>query len=397
LRVSPLVIIRSLFALILISNIYAYFYAVSMGYLEADYNNYIIRDLGNLHLSIAVVLVYLVIFYWVFSISTRLRVRKSKEFIGYTRSSELFFGFGVLIYQLSFLIFNIVEGVNYAGQSGSTTSNPINYLFLLLRPDYIAVVYLACFGNGFVYKTNLVVYIFSMLSRGWLGFVFLLFLIAILRKNFTLKRLFISKYFLVGCFVLTFLGVILSVRNQYRVGGVGAISMDQVGFGVEYLKFGFHALMMRFQQVYTLVYFFENQEYFRNLVELNKILPVFAEGAGPKFIFDVITNDDAKTMGRWLALHSRDLGSDRSTAFTPGLITHLLSTTSLVATLIYIILIPIISGTLVGVVGRNTAFHFVAFYFLLFLYTTGWANAFFNAFLVIAFFAFVHMFVLKKR
>jgi hypothetical protein len=116
----------------------------------------------------------------------------------------------VLLLQLSFLVFNLIEGVNSAG-STRTTNSPIRYLFIILAPD---LFFLICYGfarNNKLFKYNLVIYLFSNLQRGWLGG---LLTVMILEVFVYYKKNGLSQKFI---FSTTFFGIIIVAIAPYLI------------------------------------------------------------------------------------------------------------------------------------------------------------------------------------
>lgn len=75
----------------------------------------------------------------------------------------------VLVLQLSFLAYCIVEGVGIAG-SVKHVDIAIKYIWIALPADAIFLVYYAMYRQSYWFIPNLFTYILSNLLRGWLGF-----------------------------------------------------------------------------------------------------------------------------------------------------------------------------------------------------------------------------------
>lgn len=351
---------------ILICNIYAYFITVNDGYLSGDYLGYII----DVNTFFPIVILFVIIFYYIvidvlFKISSSFKINDS--FVC-CRNLSYF----VLIYQSVFFLFNNVYGINVAG-STDTTSNPLKYLFLILNADYLFVVYFALNINNSNKKLmllNVLVYILSTLSRGWLGGVVLLAFFFIFfnfsKKNWKLFFLALS----ISISLALMSPVIYEIRNIIRFD----LELSELSINLDsYYNFIFlflEKLILRFQN-YTPLYFVID-----NLNNYFNIQPIYSQGSIPTTLYRMLGYTGSPlssiTAEHWLG----NLG--RNTAFSTTIIPYfLISFTSAIATSFYFF-IAIVSSGLIVRLFNSPELKFVTWYYLVGIFASGWSAAFFS-------------------
>jgi hypothetical protein len=85
-------------------------------------------------------------------------------------------GIFVLLAQVGYLIFNFQEGVNVAGSIQQSDSS-LRYLWFILVPDALFLVYYGLCRKSHLFVPNLFLYLISNAMRGWLGTWLIVFFI----------------------------------------------------------------------------------------------------------------------------------------------------------------------------------------------------------------------------
>ena len=187
---------------------------------------------GNSVLVVAtfsIVLSYLVWMGPVFNLLSKIRIRNVaflKKTVD-TKRAELLVGGFVLCIQFFFLVFNMVEGVNIAG-SRLHSDSPLRYLWILLAPDALFLIYYGLYRKSHLFLINLFVFVVSNSMRGWLStwlFVFFIEGAYRIREN----RLNFKKVVVALIVFLPFLPVLMELKWTIReLGSTGALNVNEV-------------------------------------------------------------------------------------------------------------------------------------------------------------------------
>ncbi|HAT6343003.1 oligosaccharide repeat unit polymerase [Aeromonas hydrophila] len=88
----------------------------------------------------------------------------------------------LLFLQVAFMAFNVHEGINIAG-AGTTIEggSVLNYLFVILQPDLIFTIVSILLVSNKLFFLNVIVFFVSMFLRGWMGGVFIVFFLVLVR------------------------------------------------------------------------------------------------------------------------------------------------------------------------------------------------------------------------
>ncbi|WP_274677422.1 oligosaccharide repeat unit polymerase [Vibrio aestuarianus] len=132
----------------------------------------------------------------------------------------------VLILQVMFIVFNLIEGVNSAG-SNLTTSSPIKYVFIMFAPDMFFLILYGFARNNKFFKYNLIVYLISNLQRGWLGGLLTVLIIEffVFYKKYGFSRKLIFTVSSLGALVIFISPYLVALKWAVR-GYFGGISSD---------------------------------------------------------------------------------------------------------------------------------------------------------------------------
>ncbi|WP_237293048.1 oligosaccharide repeat unit polymerase [Vibrio anguillarum] len=132
----------------------------------------------------------------------------------------------VLILQVMFIVFNLIEGVNSAG-SNLTTSSPIKYIFIMFAPDMFFLILYGFARNNTFFKYNLIVYLISNLQRGWLGGLLTVLIIEffVFYKKYGFSRKLIFTVSSLGALVILISPYLVALKWAVRAY-FGGISSD---------------------------------------------------------------------------------------------------------------------------------------------------------------------------
>lgn len=92
------------------------------------------------------------------------------------------YGYSLLFLQIAFMTFNISEGINVAGVGATIEGgSALNYLFVILQPDLIFTIVSILLISNKLFFFNVVIFFVSMFLRGWMGGVFIVFFLILVR------------------------------------------------------------------------------------------------------------------------------------------------------------------------------------------------------------------------
>ncbi|WP_286236074.1 oligosaccharide repeat unit polymerase [Vibrio fluvialis] len=375
------------FALILFlifANCYAFFRFNQEGNLFVDYGSYQLKDTSWAFYDLMSIVLLFSFLYLVF----RYLIERFKSCCNpYEPSYEI--GLAVLIYQLCYLLFSVSTGVGHAGVDVSSSSI-FNYLFLIIRPSFLFIFYFMTSKRTKLLHFNLLVYVLSMLYFGWIGVLADLILLSIAKKDFSLRSVIFSKWFVLSVVIVFFLPVIIYLRNVYRLDSFENMSLSNA---LEYAKLGFEGvdiLVMRYQQYFSLLYFKDNLDTFTNLYLYGEISPLYSQGALPGFIYSMLSDGQHYlSLGVKLAEQSRGLLDGRVTSFTTGLVPYFYFEDGLISFVYILLLIFLIVYLLSKIRAVNTPLQFACFYYICNYLLAGWINALFSFVLCFALYVFI--------
>lgn len=171
-------------------------------------------------------------------------------------------GWFLLFIQILFIIFNFTMGVNVAGDNTRIEGGSlINYVFIALQPDILFFLMGILLASNYLFFLNLMVFLISMVFRGWMSGFFIVFFIILVR--FYPVRISIRNALLVFCSALVFclaLPAIVDAKWAMRTGVSAAEFFTGVAdsFSIEKYSYAFQYLLNRFQHVGHVALLFEN-------------------------------------------------------------------------------------------------------------------------------------------
>lgn len=195
-------------------------------------------------------------------------------------------GYILLLLQIAYLIFNLIEGVNVAGSTQKTQS-PLLFFWIFTPVDMIFLVYYGQFRDTPMFKFNLLAYLISNILRGWAAvYLFVLFFewCRMVRKgkiNYGLITLLGVLMFFLYPYLLYIKLVLRTVGSNSGVtDGFFAIFMQVIesrGY-LEFLEEGITHLIGRLQYTSIVVEILHYRDQIITLNEQGAILPFWQDG-----------------------------------------------------------------------------------------------------------------------
>lgn len=199
-------------------------------------------------------------------------------------------GFFVLATQAAYLIFNLQEGVNVAG-SIQTTDSSARYLWYLLVPDAVFLVYYGLYRKSPLFLPNLLLYLASNAARGWFGTWLIVFFI---EGAYRLREGRLDWKVLIGSLTIFIaaLPILVELKWKIRISIVeGRVPLDEVYAGMlvyvenmDWLR-DFSELVrpivMRFQHLACVIGIIDNANVLAEGLNNREYLYFFEEGIQP--------------------------------------------------------------------------------------------------------------------
>ncbi len=198
--------------------------------------------------------------------------------------------FFVLILQLSFLGYSLIEGVGIAG-SIKRVDLAIKYIWVLLPADIIFLVYYALYRKSRWFLPNLVLYILSNTLRGWLGFwLIILFLEGSFRvreKRFDWKKISLTMALFVylAPFLIEIKWVIRKLGNAYIFNFDNLFSVVKSVNWLESIVRVSESVLMRLQHLDIVIVIVNNAAILAERLRAREFLYFFEEGL-PQFTIE---------------------------------------------------------------------------------------------------------------
>lgn len=268
----------------LIVNIVMGCFFYSSGYLGGDFYGEKIRN-DDLFLSVFILeLVLFASFYFIALFIIKINFSKIKQCnknrISMTALKR--FNIFLMILQACFILFIGFTGFGKISLliEGETSvadmSSPIKYIFVVLLPDFLFIVYFLIQKENKKTCINLVLYLLSNIIRGWVSGPVLLVMVIFLIKRFSRSKIKIKTVLLIVLSFLVFVPIITSLKfgirfqnNEVNITSVLQDSYDNSGS--YYLR-----TLNRFQHVSETYSFMNNMSMIRRDYDNGKIaLPFF--------------------------------------------------------------------------------------------------------------------------
>lgn len=175
-------------------------------------------------------------------------------------------GVGLIFITILFFLFNRITGAGLAGTEFSfNASNPINIFFVLTQPDLLFLLIAPFLASSRLFWVVTIIYFFSMLSRGWMGSVLIVFLIYLIRYYPVHVKLKSLIYFISLVLIVFLLLPILDALKWGMRLGLSVSDIFKQVFNSNYWEVLFTVLdsvVSRFQNINYAAYTLENREFF---------------------------------------------------------------------------------------------------------------------------------------
>lgn len=296
----------------------------------------------------------------------------------------------VLFLQISFILFNLLTGVNSAG-SGVKTDYAIKYIFIIFSADTFFVILYGLGRENKLFKYNLLVYLISSIQRGWMGGIFFIAVMEIYiyytKYGFSKRIVFITST-IVGILVLL-LPYIVMMKWAARIyfGGFSEDFNNEMQFvlnlgNVTYLESlvsSFSYLFGRFQVMSNVYLLLEHLDTLQFAKENGQYVSGFAMGLPQMLIYKIFGFDYIALTSYYMSVIDTKVVLEELTSNTHvGYIGWLLVepyTFWLFFT--YTILLVYLVAYFSSKIGGKYI-HFISWYFLIAYLMHGWLQAYFS-------------------
>lgn len=226
----------------------------------------------------------------------------------------------LLLFQVLFLLYNSIYGVNIAGVAAKSSNEILNIFFILLPADIFFIIFAPYIASNKLFGLNTLLFIISNILRGWMGGVLLAIVIFFCRKGeirISFKQVF--RYVVVILLTVLFLPYLIQMKWVVRSGGdlflIGE-NVNTIGY-VKLLNESFYYVFNRFQHNYHVALLLENYAQLNNEYAKGNILPFWREGVVQSIISKLLGLNNPSVLGNVMA---RELFFSRDTwSSNPGL------------------------------------------------------------------------------
>lgn len=274
-------------------NVVATFVMINKGQLIGDASGNDIFSLNYFFLSFFLVSSsYIIILFFGFKLLCHLKL-PTLNFNGNPQICSDRLGSVILLSQLSFFLFNTLNGVNVAG--GTQKSGSIfSLVWVFYSPDMLFFIYYGFFRDNKFFKANLAVWIISNLSRGWTGIFIVIIFMELLRYFLKNRKISLFPIFLLIAIIVVSYPFLFALKGIFRnsTEDMGAMililsffndfSLDKY-FDIFYL--GIEQIIGRLQTVSMLLETFHYSTYLNNMFYAEGFSPFWREGI-PGIIYE---------------------------------------------------------------------------------------------------------------
>lgn len=274
-------------------NVVATFIMIYKGQLIGDASGNDIFSLNYLFLSFFLVSSsYIIILFFGFKFLCNLKF-PTLNFNGNPQICSDRLGAVILLSQLSFFLFNILNGVNVAGSTQKSDSI-FSLVWVFYSPDMLFFIYYGFYRDNKFFKANLAVWIISNLSRGWTGIFIVIIFMELLRYFLKNRKVNPFPIFLLISMIVVLYPFLFALKGIFRnsTEDMGAtililsffsdFSLDKY-FDIFYL--GIEQIIGRLQTVSMLLETFHYSTYLNNMFYAEGFSPFWREGI-PGIIYE---------------------------------------------------------------------------------------------------------------
>lgn len=247
-----------LFFLYFSANFFSMVQAVFTGGMNLEFQYFDI-SLSSLLIAFSVQLLILLFLYLMYRLFLRTSTIYGSINLG------LGWGYFLAVIQILFVIFNLVAGVNVAGDGARIEGgSAVNYIFILLQPDTLFLIISVLLVSKSIFYINVLVFLVSMFLRGWMGGVFLVIIVFMIRSYpiYLSRKVFIGlAFFIIG--LLAFFPVLLDAKWAMRSGISFFDFLVRIpeSITLENYRYAFDYLINRFQHVGHVALLYDASDY----------------------------------------------------------------------------------------------------------------------------------------
>lgn len=370
------------------ANLYAAINIIISGSLDEIYHDTSLSSYSILVLAFGLVTGFYVFIYFFIASIFSLQINPS-DFNGISSRKSNFISF-VLVLLLVLYFYKIVSvGLGKAGGEEVEVKDLWSYIFVVFRVDYFSILFVALVGLNRFTKLILLLVFVSSLARGWLGDIVTLFilLVALLYSGSRPGNLIFSRFSLLMIMLVFSYGILMQFRENYRLGGLTQLLSSTYKVELWYVFDYVHKLLMRFQQVYSVTYYFTHYDYFEILYRNGGIRPLQYEGVINNYLYKM-SGGAGEGLGYVFADHNRILIEGRKTAFTPSLIPYFYLSGGAI---LYSLFVMSVFYSISILLRRRHVLLLMSSYYFLVLFSFGWMGAFIS--FLLTYFLFLMVFL----
>lgn len=360
------------FFFVVICNVYSYFYILITGNLFEIYHGEYLDSGLRLSLVLVLILFFYFSIYVIFNFFSNIKFAfEANSSVKLNRRRNIFILVFILL--VIYIFLTLYFGLGKAGGVELKVESKFLSFFSLFRVDYFALFFVAFFGLNGKTKLLLALFIISSFSRGWAGDIITLFILIFALGGRKFYHLFNGKYLFFVFVIIIFFPFIMKARSYYRLDGFEAVvngDYSDIRFSMFHV---FHEILIRFQQIYSIEYFFKRFDFFYKLYSDGYITPIYFEGLVQKYIYSLFVGYPGESLGYVFADTNRVLIEGRKTAFTPGVIPYFVFSPF---SMLYCFFVVAVTGFLSSFFKYVNAMKELVFYFLITLFSFGWLNAY---------------------
>lgn len=286
-------------------------------------------------------------------------------------------GFFILILQCLFVLFNYIYQINTAGYNSKGLSPwYLNYFFILFNPDSLCLIYIFITRNSLLKKTNIIIFLVSTISRGWMGGI-----LPIITYLFCTSKINIRIMFPLAIFFLLNLPFLFNAKWFFRENNISDVNFDLIvnlfSFSTGYLQAlfdTFNYVINRLQHITIISYIYDISDSIYPLKD--NFLPVYSEGL-PQRLFHSLLGTDYILLNQYIVqnfIADNDASWNVQVGLSSWFIISPLQSTLLI---IYFSILLIIAHC-IPILKKIYNYHLLVLYLSIFTLLVGWVSTFIN-------------------
>ncbi len=226
------------------------------------------------------ILSYLLQLFFLISIYSFYRISLYKNY--QNRQLNNNWGYFLLFITTLFFIFNLMTGAGKAGSGFSFEGGSfVNIIFVLLQPDLLFFIIAPFLISKRLFWLSVLIYFMSLLSRGWMGAIFLIFIVYLIREyplKLNIKRSLVFLTFII--IVMLSLPLLDALKWGLRLD----LTLDQIILDLtnrnyfETFYIVIDSVVSRFQNLTYVAYVIENREFYLDALLSGEVIWFYQGG-----------------------------------------------------------------------------------------------------------------------